>query len=72
MNEFFSDISIMQLMIMLVPLIIIQFSLILFAILQLNKYGVKNLSKTVWIIIILFVNTIGPILFLLIGRNSHD
>lgn len=72
MNEFFSDISIMQLMIMLVPLILIQFSLILFAILQLNKYGVKNLTKTAWLIIILFLNTIGPILFLLIGRNSHD
>jgi len=72
MNDFFSDISIMQLIIMLVPLIIIQFSLILFAILQLNKYGVKNLTKTTWVIIILFLNTIGPILFLLIGRNSHD
>lgn len=72
MNELLEGISTLQLMIMLIPIFIVQFCLIVYAILQLNKYGVKNFTKLTWLIIIVLVNTVGPILYLLIGRNSDD
>lgn len=72
MTELLEGISTLQLMIMLIPIFFVQFCLIVYAILQLNKYGVKNFTKTTWLIIIILINTIGPILYLLIGRNSDD
>ncbi|MBI9012044.1 MAG: PLDc N-terminal domain-containing protein [Clostridiales bacterium] len=72
MTELLEGISTIQLMIMLIPIFIVQLGLIVFAILQLNKYGVRNLTKITWLIIIVLINTIGPILYLLIGRNSDD
>ena len=72
MTELLDGISTLQLLIMLIPIFIVQFCLIVYAILQLNKYGVKNFTKTTWLIIIILINTIGPILYLLIGRNSDD
>lgn len=67
-----NDIPLMQLMMMLIPVLLVYVSLIAFSLLQLSKYGVKNMNKTIWILIILFVQILGPILYLTIGRNTDD
>jgi len=72
MNEILSTIPLMQLISMLVPILLLQLVLIIFSLIQLNKHGVKNLNKTIWILIIVFITTIGPILYLIIGRNDND
>ncbi|WP_432766960.1 PLD nuclease N-terminal domain-containing protein [Thermoclostridium caenicola] len=35
------------------------------------REGVQNLNKWAWFLICLFVNVIGPVLFLLVGRKKE-
>ena len=61
------------LLLALTPLVVLQLSLAIFCLVKLNKEGPANLNKAAWVIIILFLNLLGPILFLLIGRvKNHD
>lgn len=60
----------MELVKLLVPVIILQFGLIIYALVDLKKNGVRNLSIPVWIIIIIALNTFGPILYLIFGRGD--
>lgn len=53
------------------PIILIQFGLAIFCILDILKRGVRNLSKPIWILISL-VNLIGGIAYLLFGRKGED
>ena len=58
---------------LLLPLIIIQLGLLLFAVIDLaKKKKTKNLSPTAWILIICLVNTIGPVLYLILGRADES
>lgn len=50
------------------PLIILQFGLLIYCIVEILKKGVRNLNKPLWIAI-LFINMIGPIAYLIIGRK---
>lgn len=54
-----------------IPVIIIELGLLIFAIIQVVKNNVAYLPKWAWILIILFVNIIGPIVFLIIGRKKE-
>jgi uncharacterized integral membrane protein len=49
--------------------IIIEYGLLIFAIVQVAKNEVRYLPKWGWILIIVFINIIGPIIFLLIGKK---
>ncbi len=60
----------LELVKLLIPLIILQLGLILYALFDLKKNGVRNLNKTAWIIIIIVINMIGPILYLIFGRGD--
>ncbi|EFR43599.1 PLDc N-terminal domain-containing protein [Streptococcus pseudoporcinus] len=55
-----------------IPLILLQVLLIIIALLKLRKMSkTKYLSKTVWVLIIIFINLFGPIVFLsLEGKNE--
>lgn len=55
---------------LLAPLIFLELCLKIFCFYRLYKDKVKFLSKYIWIVIILFVNTIGPLFYLLIGRKK--
>jgi uncharacterized Tic20 family protein len=57
---------------LLIPVIIIELGLLIFAIIQVVKNNVAYLPKWAWILIILFVNIIGPIVFLIIGRKKEN
>ncbi|WP_442594135.1 PLD nuclease N-terminal domain-containing protein [Neobacillus sp. D3-1R] len=56
---------------LLAPIFIIQFILLLVAIIDLVRIEKTNGPKWLWVIIILFVNIIGPILYFVIGRRNQ-
>jgi hypothetical protein len=58
-----------EMMIMLLPLIAIQLGLIIYCVTKILKEGVENLNKWAWIAICIFLNLIGPITFLIVGRK---
>ena len=53
------------------PLIIIQLALMTFCLLKLSKDNVKYLPKWIWVLIIVFGELLGPIVYLLLGRERE-
>lgn len=70
----FEKMSVIELIKLLAPIIAIQLFLIGFSLYSLKKDAVKYLPKWGWIFIIVFFNILGPIVYLLIGRegDKHD
>ncbi len=56
---------------LIAPLIILQFILALVVIVDISCNGATNGPKWLWIIVALFVSTIGPILYFIFGRKSQ-
>jgi hypothetical protein len=52
------------------PLFVIQLGLIVFALVDLNRRPVTRGPKWVWVLVIIFVNIIGPIVYFVIGRED--
>ncbi len=52
------------------PIILIQLILLAIAIIDLVRIEKVNGPKWVWILVILFVNIVGPILYFVIGRRN--
>ena len=65
-----ADIS--SLLVLLIPLLVIQVVLVIVSLYDLTRpeRRVRGDSKVVWALIIIFVSTIGPILYLLVGREE--
>ncbi len=61
-----------ELLPLLVPIIVIQLGLLVWALYDLTRPGrrVKGDSKVVWALIIIFINLVGPILYFLVGREE--
>ena len=62
----------LNLLLMILPLIVIQFGLAIFCIVKIFREGVANLNKWIWFIIVLFGQMLGPIAFLMIGRRRDN
>lgn len=60
-----------QLIPLLVPIILIQLGLIIAALVDLVKRPVTRGPKWLWVVIILFINFIGPIIYFLVGRGEE-
>ena len=56
---------------MLIPLIIIQLLLIVAALYDLIRREKTRGPKWVWVLVILFVNMIGPIVYFVVGREDE-
>ncbi|MBE3593161.1 MAG: PLDc N-terminal domain-containing protein [Thermoanaerobacter sp.] len=56
---------------LILPLFIIQLGLTVFSIYRLSKDKVKYLPKWAWLLIIIFGETLGCIIFLTIGRERE-
>ncbi len=54
----------------LIPIFIFQLLLAGYCIFKIVKDGTANLNKLAWIVIVLFFNLIGPIMFLIVGRRK--
>lgn len=59
-----------ELILMLLPLVAIQLGLAIYCGVKIFKEGVQNLNKWLWLVICVFVNLLGPMLFLIIGRKK--
>lgn len=64
----FDGMTTLEIVKLLAPYIILELCFKVFSLYRLVKDQVKYLPKWCWILIILFVNTFGPISYLLIGR----
>jgi hypothetical protein len=56
---------------LLIPLMIIQLGLVVIALWDLIKREETRGPKWVWVLVILFINFIGPIIYLVIGREDE-
>lgn len=54
----------------LIPIIILQLGLMAFALVDLARREKTKGPKWLWVLIIIFVNFIGPILYFVIGREE--
>jgi hypothetical protein len=54
----------------LLPILLIQIGLVIAALLDLVKREKTRGPKWLWLIVILFVNLIGPIIYFLVGRED--
>lgn len=56
---------------LLLPLIVIQLVLMIAALIDLLRRQQPRGPKWVWVLVILFVNMIGPIIYFLVGRGDE-
>ena len=57
----------------LIPVFILSLSLMIIALVDLVKREkVRGNSKVVWVLIIIFINLIGPIVYLVAGRSEES
>ena len=55
---------------LLIPIFLIQLALIGFALADLLRRENTRGPKWIWVLVILFVNMIGPIIYFLLGRDE--
>ena len=56
---------------LLIPLFVIQIGLMITALIDLLKQNSTRGPKWMWVVIILFVNIIGPIIYFVAGREEN-
>jgi len=56
---------------LLIPVLILEIILLVVALIDLVKREHTNGPKWLWALIVIFVNIIGPILYLIIGRKDE-
>ncbi len=56
---------------LLIPLILIQYGLLIAALIDLFKRERIKGSRIMWVLVIIFVNFIGPILYFILGREEE-
>jgi len=65
--------SIMEYLPVLIPLFIVQFGLMITALVHAVKHPkYKTGNMIIWVLVILFVNIIGPVLYFIIGRGEAE
>lgn len=62
--------EILRLLPFFIPLIIIEYGLMIYALVQVVRNEVAYLPKWGWILIIVFFGIIGPIVYLIVGRKK--
>jgi hypothetical protein len=55
---------------LIVPLLIIQVTLMVIALLDLRKQVKTRGPRQLWLLVIIFVNLIGPILYFVVGKED--
>ncbi|SEO65655.1 Phospholipase_D-nuclease N-terminal [Amphibacillus marinus] len=65
------SVEVLEMIKLFMPLIILQFILMVAAIIALFKTEKTNGPRWLWLLIILFVSMIGPVAFFIIGRRQE-
>jgi hypothetical protein len=55
---------------LLIPIIVLELGLMVFALVDVIKREKTKGPKWMWILIIVFVNLFGPIIYFIVGRNE--
>jgi hypothetical protein len=55
---------------LIAPLLVVQLILIIIALIDLSKAERTNGPKWMWVLIILFINILGPILYFILGKKQ--
>lgn len=55
---------------LLIPIVLIQLALMIIALLDLIRRDRTNGPKWVWVLVIVLFNLIGPVVYLVIGREE--
>lgn len=63
--------TILSMLPFIIPLLIIEYGLMIFALVQAARNEVAYLPKWAWILIIVFFGIIGPIVFLIVGKKKE-
>lgn len=56
---------------LLVPILIIQLALMIAALLDMRKQRSTRGPKWLWVVIVVFINVIGPIIYFVAGREEE-
>lgn len=67
----FNGMTTLELLKLFAPLIGIQLLLTIFCLSKLYRDKVRFLPKVIWLMIIVFINMIGPIAYLILGRERE-
>jgi len=70
--DFLNDINIGRLLLILSPLVAINFILVVVAILSIARKALPWGQKWLWLLLILLVDLIGPIIYFAVGSNILD
>lgn len=68
----FENMSTIDVIKLLAPMLVIQFGLVAYCSIHILMKGVRNMNKGIWIAIVVFINLIGPILYLLLGKKRWE
>lgn len=60
-----------DLVLLLLPIVLIQLALMIFALVDLVKNPNPNGPKWMWALIIILINLIGPIVYFVLGRRDY-
>jgi hypothetical protein len=56
----------------LIPLIIVELALLIFALIDiLKRTHMSQNTRIIWILVIIFINVIGPIIYFIFGRKEY-
>ncbi len=66
------NIEFAELMKIVAPLLVLQLGLVIYCLIDVSRKGVRNLNVIGWVLIILFINTLGALAYLLIGRGTGE
>lgn len=55
---------------LVIPLFILQLVLLVLALLDLRRISATNGPKWVWVLVVIFLNTVGPIIYFFFGRKT--
>ena len=66
------DIDFMAFLPIILPVIVIGTLLVLIALIDLYRHRKTRKHALIWTLIILFVNTLGPILYFVLGRKDGE
>ena len=66
------DIDFMAFLPIVLPVMAVGAILILFALVDLYRHRKTRENAFIWVMVILFVNTLGPILYFVIGRKDSE
>lgn len=63
--------QVMKYLPLLIPLVVIQLGLMIAALIDLYKREATRGPKWMWVVIVIFVNMIGPIVYFVVGREEE-